>query len=116
MHTTIYSIAESPRNGQVIWVGTDDGNVQITRDGGKNWANVAPNIPGAGKAPWVSWVEAGRFHDGAAYVTLDRHMYGDMKPYLYHTIDFGATWTALPLEPSGVRGYAHVIREDPTDP
>ena len=115
MNTTIYSISESPRNGQVIWVGTDDGNVQITRDGGKNWSNVVSNVPGVGKGAWVSWVEAGRFAEGTAYATFDRHMYGDMKPYLYRTVDFGKSWTALPAEQSGVRGYAHVIKEDTTD-
>jgi photosystem II stability/assembly factor-like uncharacterized protein len=112
MNTSIYSISESPRNGRVIWAGTDDGNVQLTRDGGRSWANVASNIAGAGKAPWVSWVEASRYDEAAAYVTLDRHMYGDMSPHLYRTADFGKTWTALPLAPSSVRGYAHVIKED----
>ena len=81
MHTTIYSISESPQNGQLIWVGTDDGNVQITRDGGKTWTNVIGNVTGVGKSSWVSWVEAGRFAEGTAYATFDRHMYGDMKPY-----------------------------------
>jgi photosystem II stability/assembly factor-like uncharacterized protein len=115
MNTTIYSISESPRNGKVIWVGTDDGNVQITRDGGKNWENVVANVPGIGKGAWVSWVEAGRFAEGAAYAAFDRHMYGDMKPYVYKTQDFGKTWTALPVDRSGVRGYAHVIKEDTAD-
>ena len=113
MNTTIYSIAESPRNGQLIWCGTDDGNVQITRDGGAHWTNVAGNIPGGGRAPWVSWVEASRYDEGTAYVTLDRHMYGDMQPHVYKTTDFGKSWTALPARENGVRGYAHVIREDP---
>src|SRR5205085_11819237 len=87
MNTTIYSIAESPRNGQVIWVGTDDGNVQITRDAGKTWTNTIGNVQGIGKASWVSWVEASRFAEGTAYVTFDRHMYGDMRPHLYKTTD-----------------------------
>ncbi|HEY1336138.1 MAG TPA: sialidase [Bryobacteraceae bacterium] len=115
MNTTIYSISESPRNGQVIWVGTDDGNVQITRDGGKNWTNVTANIQGVGKPTWVSWVEAGRYAEGTAYATIDRHMSGDMKPYAYRTTDYGRTWTALPVQQAGVRGYAHVIKEDPVD-
>jgi photosystem II stability/assembly factor-like uncharacterized protein len=112
MHTTIYSISESPKNRNVIWVGTDDGNVQLTKDGAKTWTNVAGHIPGGGGSPWISWVEAGRYSDATAYVTLDRHMYGDMRPYLYRTSDFGRTWKQLPLEASGVRGYAHVIKED----
>ncbi|MEO8663687.1 MAG: sialidase, partial [Bryobacteraceae bacterium] len=116
MHTTIYAIAESPRNGKVIWVGTDDGNVQVTRDGGTTWANVGASLPGAGKAPWISWVEASRFADGTAYVTADRHMYGDMTPHVYKTTDFGKTWSALPVQQSGIRGYAHVIREDTVNP
>ena len=80
MHTTIYSISESPKNGQIIWVGTDDGNLQITRDGGKTWTNVVGNV-GVAKNSWVSTVAASRFDEGTAYVTFDRHTFGDMKPY-----------------------------------
>ena len=116
MNTTVYSIAESPKNRQIIWAGTDDGNLQITRDGGRHWTNVAGNVHGTGKAPWVTWVEASRFAEGTAYATFDRHMYGDMKPYLYKTIDYGQTWTALPVQENGIRGYAHVIREDNVNP
>jgi hypothetical protein len=116
MNTTIYSISESPRNGQLIWVGTDDGNVQITRDGGKSWTNVGGDVPGVGKAQWVTWVEASRYDEGAAYATFDRHMYGDMKPYVLKTTDFGKTWTPLGVQQSGVRGYAHVIKEDTVKP
>ncbi len=111
-HTTIYSISESPKNGQVIWVGTDDGNVQITRDGGKTWTNVVGNIAGLGKNSWVSTVAASRFDEATAYATFDRHTFGDVKPYAYKTTDYGKTWTALPLKESGARGYAHVIAED----
>jgi photosystem II stability/assembly factor-like uncharacterized protein len=116
MNTTIFSISESPKDPQLIWVGTDDGNVQLTRDGGKNWTNVAANVQGVGTAPWVTWVEAGRYDPGTAYATFDRHMYGDMKPYLYKTTDYGQTWQALPVQESGVRGYAWVIKEDLQDP
>ena len=116
MNTTVYSISESPLNGKLIWVGTDDGNLQITRDGGKSWTNTSSKVSGAGKAPWVSWVEAGRFAEGTAYAAFDRHMYGDMKPYLYKTADYGATWNALPVQQAGVRGYAHVIKEDTRNP
>jgi hypothetical protein len=116
MHTTIYSISESPKNGQIIWVGTDDGNVQITRDGGKNWTNVVGNISELGKNSWVSTVEASRFDEATAYATFDRHTFGDMKPYAYKTTDYGKTWTALRVQESGVRGYAHVIKEDTVNP
>ena len=115
MHTTIFSISESPKNGQVIWVGTDDGNVQITRDGGKTWTNVVDNISGLGKNSWVSTVEASRYDEGTAYATFDRHTFGDMKPYAYKTTDYGRTWMALPLQESGARGFAHVIKEDSVD-
>ena len=116
MHTTIYSISESPKNGQIIWVGTDDGNVQITRDGGKNWTNVVANVSGLGKNSWVSTIEASRYDEATAYATFDRHNFGDMKPYVYKTADYGKTWTALPAEDSGVRSYAHVIKEDSVNP
>lgn len=112
MHTTIYSISESPRNRDIIWVGTDDGNVQLTRDGGKSWNNVVGNVPGLPRSSWVSWVEAGRFNDGTAYAAFDRHTFGDMDPYVFKTTDFGATWTPLITKESGVRGYAHVMKED----
>ncbi len=114
MHTTIYSISESPKNGKVIWTGTDDGNIQVTQDGAKTWTKV--NIADGGAAPWVSWVEASRYAEGTALVTLDRHTYGDMRPHVYRTTDFGKTWTKLPAEASGVRGHAHVIKEDTVNP
>src|SRR5881296_3213407 len=116
MHTSIYSISESPKNGQIIWVGTDDGNLQITRDGAKNWANVVGNVPNLPKNSWVSTVEASRFDEATAYATFDRHTFGDIKPYAYKTTDYGQTWTALPVQQNGVLGYAHVIKEDTVDP
>ena len=115
MHTTIYSISESPQDGQTIWVGTDDGNLQLTRNGGKTWTNVVGNVPGLPKASWVSWVEASRFDPGTAYAAFDRHTFGDMDPHVYKTADFGKTWASI-VESSGVRGYAHVIKEDIISP
>ena len=112
MHTSIYSISESPRNGQVIWAGTDDGNLQITRDGGKSWTNVVSHVPNLPKASWVSWVEASRYDEATAYAVFDRHSFGDMNPYAFKTIDYGQTWTPVVTPGSGVRGYAHVIKED----
>jgi photosystem II stability/assembly factor-like uncharacterized protein len=120
-HTTIFAIAESPKDPNVIWVGTDDGNVQVTRDGGKSWTNVTANVVGLARNAWVTSVEAGHFDAGTAYATFDLHTFGDMRPYAFKTTDFGKTWTAL-VQPAAaaaaapVRGYAHVIREDLVKP
>ena len=107
---TIYTIAESPKNGEVIWVGTDDGNVQVTRDGGKHWANVAKNISGLPSGTWVSTIEASHFDAATAYATFDGHAAGDMKTYVFQTKDYGKTWTSLST--SELSGYAHVVRQD----
>jgi len=116
MNTTIYSISESPLARGQIWVGTDDGNVQMTRDGGAHWTNLTQAL-GMPQGNWISWVEASRFSPAVAYATDDRHMFGDMNPYLYRTTDYGRTWQRLagPGTP-GVRGYAHVIKEDRVNP
>src|SRR5213592_489773 len=95
MHCTIYAISESPKNPSVIWAGTDDGNVQVTRDGGKSWSNVTANVSGVPKNAWVSYVDASHFDEGTAYATFDAYTFGDMKPYGYKTTDFGKTWTPL---------------------
>lgn len=112
MHTTIYAIAESPRNANVIWVGTDDGNLQLSQNGGGAWTNVAGNVPGLPPRSWVSWIEASRFDPATALVAFDRHMEGDMTPWVYRTTDSGKTWKRIASPDQGVRGYAHVIKED----
>jgi photosystem II stability/assembly factor-like uncharacterized protein len=116
MNTTIYSISESPKAAGQIWIGTDDGNVQLTRDGGQHWTNLTKNLP-LPKGNWISWVEASRYDPAVAYVANDRHAYGDQGTYVYRTSDYGRSWQQLigPNTP-GVRGYAHVVREDPVDP
>jgi len=111
---TIFGIAESPKNQNVIWVGTDDGNVQVTRDGGKTWTNVTVNIAGVPKATWVSSVHAGPFAEGTAFVTFDGHMTGDFRTYIYRTTDFGATWTALAT--GDLKGFAHIVKQDLVNP
>jgi len=113
-HTTIYTICESPKNGDVIWVGTDDGNVQVTRDAGKTWTLVSGKIPGLPARTWVSSVEAGHFAEGTAYATFDGHAMGDMKTYVYKTTDFGKTWQSLGT--ADLKGYAHIVREDLVKP
>jgi photosystem II stability/assembly factor-like uncharacterized protein len=113
-HCTIFAIAESPRRRDVIWVGTDDGNLQVTRDGGQTWTNVAAKVTGLPPSTWVSGIEASRHADGTAFVTFDGHMTGDMRPYIFKTTDFGATWTALAT--GDVKGYAHVVKQDLVNP
>jgi len=109
-HTTIYTISESPKNPAVIWVGTDDGNLQVTRNGGDTWTSVAANVPGLPRGTWVSHVEASRFAESTAYAAFDGHMTGDMQPHVYRTTDLGASWTSLVTEE--LEGYAHVVKED----
>ena len=116
MHTTIYSISESPHEAQTIWVGTDDGNLQLTRDAGKTWTNVVSNVPNLPKASWVSWVEASLHDPATAYAAFDRHTFGDMTPHVFKTTDYGKTWTSVVSPESGVRGFAHVIKEDTVSP
>jgi photosystem II stability/assembly factor-like uncharacterized protein len=117
MHTTIYSISESPLQSGLIWAGTDDGNLQLTRDDGAHWDNVVANVPGVPKNSWVSWVQASKFAAGTAYVAFDRHTFSDTSPYVFATDDFGKSWKPLvvPADAKGVRGYAHVIKEDEVD-
>ncbi|MFN8011974.1 MAG: hypothetical protein U0P81_11305 [Holophagaceae bacterium] len=113
-HCTLNSISESPRNGKVLWVGTDDGNLQVSRDGGKSWTNVAAHATGVPRGTTVSWVEAGMFAEGTAFAAFDGHAGGDMKTYVLRTDDFGKTWTSLATPE--LQGYAHVIKQDPVKP
>src|SRR5205807_1014559 len=94
-------------------VGTDDGNLQLTRDGAKSWTNVVGNVPNLPKFSWVSWVETGFYDNATAYAAFDRHTFGDMDPHVYKTTDYGKTWASVVAADGGVRGYAHVIKEDP---
>ncbi|MBS0381088.1 MAG: sialidase [Proteobacteria bacterium] len=118
MHDTIYSISESPKQAGLIWVGTDDGNLQVTRDGGKIWDNVVGNVHGVPAHSWVSWVQSSPFDAGTAYVAFDRHTYGDEHPYIYKTTDYGKSWIALvtPANNKGIRGFVHVVKPDILDP
>ncbi|MDA8761872.1 hypothetical protein N9W35_04000 [Flavobacteriaceae bacterium] len=109
-HTTIFTIAESPIDENVIWVGTDDGNVQVTKDGGKNWQNVVSNIQGLPSNTWTYHIEASVHGKGIAYAVFDGHNSGDMRPYVYKTSDFGTTWTNIITD--NVIGTSRNIQED----
>jgi len=113
-HTTIFTIAESTLDEKVIWVGTDDGNVQVTQDGGKTWTNTSMNIPGLPKNTWCYHIEASVFNKGTAYAVFDGHTMNDMNPYAYKTTDFGKTWTNIITDE--VTGFVRNIQEDYVNP
>jgi len=110
-HTTILSIAPSPLEEGLIWVSTDDGNVQVTRDGGGSWTNVGAEIRGVPEATYSPHVEPSKHDPAVAYVVFDDHRRGNWTPYAYRTDDFGESWTQL--NTSGVDGFVHVLEEDP---
>ncbi len=113
-NATIYAIAESPLDPKVIWVGTDDGLVQVSRDGGATWAKVSDNLPAeATEGSWVSAVHASPYEAGTAFVTYDGHRHGDMASHIFATDDFGATWRSIIGE--GLEGYAWTFKQDPVN-
>ncbi len=115
--TTILSIAPSPVERGMIWVGTDDGRLQLTRDGGKSWTSVEGNIggnPGVPKNTWVPRILASRRDAGTAFVVFDNHRRSDLTPYVYRTDDFGKTWKSLATPE--LRGYCLAVEQDTVDP
>lgn len=109
-HCTIFTIAESPLDENIVWAGTDDGNLQVTKDGGKTWTNVVANIPGLPKNTWAYHVEASVFGKGNAYAVFTGYTTGDMATYVYKTTDYGATWKSIVT--SDIIGFARNIQED----
>jgi hypothetical protein len=114
-YCTIVTVSESAAAPGVLWVGTDDGNVQLSRDDGKSWENVAGRVPGIPKGSPVSHVEASRKEASVAYVSFDRHLLDDFRPYVFRTADSGRSFTeigrGLPEN-----AYVFVVREDPKNP
>jgi photosystem II stability/assembly factor-like uncharacterized protein len=114
-YNTIVAVAESPVKKGVIWVGTDDGNLQVTQDDGRTWTRVDPNVPGVGAEAVVSHVEASRTGACTAYATFERHFMDDYRPYVFRTADCGRTWANVTGDlPDGA--YLQVLREDPRNP
>jgi len=122
-HCTIFTIAESPLDKNEIWVGTDDGNIQLTQDGGKNWTNVTANVLAVSldddhihmpQNTWVSHIEPSSHTAGTAYATFDGHKSGNSKPYIFKTTDFGKTWESMVSE--AIPTYCHIIKEDLINP
>ncbi|MCB0837714.1 MAG: hypothetical protein KDD99_13675, partial [Bacteroidetes bacterium] len=114
-HTTIIVIEPSSREKGLIWVGTDDGNVQITRNGGGEWQNVVKNIKGLPENSWVTQIKASSHNDGEAVVVFDNHRYNDWNPYVYRTQNYGKSWTKL-VDSDDVWGYALSFVQDPIEP
>ncbi len=116
-HCTILTIAPSTKQQGVIWVGTDDGNVQLTKDGGKTWTNVSPKIIGMPKGAWVPQIQASTYQASEAYVTVNNYRQFDFKPYVFRTKDFGATWQRL-VTPAqvGENNFALSFLQDIVEP
>ena len=113
-HCTIFTIAESAINSDILWAGTDDGNLQLSRNGGKKWKDLVSNIDGLPKNTWVSCIETSPFDSNTAFITFDGHREGDMNAYVFKTHDLGKTWTSL--TDTSIKGHCHVIRQDPVNP
>lgn len=114
-HCTILAIEPSTKQRGVIWVGTDDGNVQLTTDDGKTWTNFRGKIPGLPLGSWIPQIRASRYNAGEAFVVANDYRRGDFKPYIFRTTDFGKTWIRL-VDERKVTGYALCMIQDPAEP
>lgn len=114
-HTTILTIALSPIEKNVIWAGTDDGNIQLTRDGGKTWANLSGKLKGLPANSWIPQIKPSTYKAGEAFIVANNYRLGDFTPYAYRTKDFGKSWERIVNE-SDVYGYALSIIQDPVEP
>jgi photosystem II stability/assembly factor-like uncharacterized protein len=112
-YPAITTFSESPLTSNVLWAGTDDGNLQVTRDAGKSWKNVAPRLPGVPKGTYVSRVVASRYGEGIAYATFDGHRSDDYGIYVFLTADYGENWRAIRNGIPDSAGSVHVLREHP---
>ena len=114
-HTTIFTVDESPLDPNIIWIGTDDGNIQLSRNGGKKWKDVTPKNKNLPKNTWVYHIESSHHNPGVAYAVFDGHTSGDMTPYAYKTNDYGKTWKNI-IDKNEVTGFVRNIQEDYVNP
>ncbi len=114
-YNTILCIAPSSKNADVIWVGTDDGNVQLTKDGGKTWINFRNKIAGMPVGAWIPQILASSYNAAEAFVVVNDYRRGDFKPYLFRTKNYGATWEKL-VDEKKVKGYTLCMIQDPVEP
>jgi photosystem II stability/assembly factor-like uncharacterized protein len=112
-YTTIVAISPSSVQRGVIWVGTDDGRLHVTRDSGANWTSVEGNVKGVPANTWIPHIRASRFDAGTAFVVFDNHRRSDWTPYVFKTTDFGTSWTSLASK--DLWGYCLSIEQDPVD-
>ncbi|MCK5572943.1 MAG: hypothetical protein KAJ12_09295, partial [Bacteroidetes bacterium] len=112
---SIITVAPSPAEQGVLWVGTDDGNVQLTRDGGTTWTNVVGNITDVPETTWVPQIQASVYRASEAFVVFDNHRRNDWTPYLYYTADFGKSWKRL-VDENDVWGFVLSFVQDPVEP
>ncbi len=113
--TTILAISPSPIDDQVIWVSTDDGNIQLTKDGGKTWTNLNSRIKGLKSGAWMPQVKASKYKAGEAVLVVNDYRRDDWTPWLYRTTDFGKTWERL-VDDQDVSGYVLSYVQDPVEP
>jgi photosystem II stability/assembly factor-like uncharacterized protein len=114
-HTTILCIAPSSIDPDVMWVGTDDGNLQLTRDGGKNWTNLISKINGCPAGAWIPQIEVSSHNAGEAFVVVNNYRRNDWKAYTFHTTDYGATWKKI-VNDQQVTSFVQCITQDPVVP
>lgn len=114
-HTTILVIEPSPTEQGVIWAGTDDGNLQITKDGGATWENVADNMKGVPAGSWINQIKASRYNNGEAVAVINNYRRFDFKPYVMKTTNYGRSWSPL-VDENDVFGYALSFIQDPVEP
>jgi photosystem II stability/assembly factor-like uncharacterized protein len=114
-HCTIIAIAPSPVQQGVLWVGTDDGNLQLTTDGGASWTNVVKNVKGVPESTWIPQIHPSSYHAAEAFVVFDNHRRNDWTPYVYRTTNFGKTWERL-VDEKQVWGFALSFVQDPVEP
>ena len=114
-YNTILCIEPSPKEKNTIWVGTDDGNVQLTRDGGKTWTNFRGKITGMPVGAWVPQIKASRYNAAEAFIVCNDYRRGDFKPYIFRTRNFGQSWEQM-LDETKVKGYALCMIQDPVEP
>ena len=113
-HCTLFCISESPLDQKEIWVGSDDGQVQLTRNAGKTWENLSNHITELPNHTWVSQIEPSSHFPGTAYATFDGHKSGDPNPYVFKTTDYGKSWTNLTTKDLPI--YCHILKEDLINP